>query len=102
MKTFNERVYDLLRTVPLGKVTTYKELALAVHTKAYRAVGNAMRCNKDPVAIPCYKVVCSDGFVGNYSGPGGMNKKIMLLKNDGIIVEKNMIRDLERYLYRFR
>ncbi len=98
MKSFNEKVYEKLKKVPKGKVITYKELAKSVKSDAYRAVGNAMKNNEDPVKIPCYKVVCSDGFVGNYSG-GGMKKKIKLLRKDGIEVNNNKI-DLKKYLFK--
>lgn len=46
--SFSECCYNLLKKVPKGKVTTYKELARALKSKAYRAVGNAM--NKNPYA----------------------------------------------------
>ena len=45
MKTFADKAYDLLRKVPKGHVTTYKEIAHALNTKAYRGVGQAMRKN---------------------------------------------------------
>lgn len=99
-KLFNEKVYEKLKKVPRGKVVTYGSLARSVGSKAYRAVGSAMRNNKDPVGISCYKVVCSSGFVGDYSGVGGMKKKIKLLQKDGIEVKNNKI-DLKRYLFRF-
>ncbi len=52
MKTFSDRVYDLLRKVPKGRVTTYKELALALNTKAYRGVGQAMKRNPYAPEVP--------------------------------------------------
>lgn len=99
-KTFREKIYDKLKEVPKGKVVTYAELARAVNSKAYRAAGTAMRNNKDSIKIPCYKVVCSNGFVGNYSGSGGVKTKIRKLRNDGIEIKNNKI-DLNRYLHRF-
>jgi len=47
-KSFYEKCYSILKKVPKGKITTYKEIAKALGTKAYRAVGNAM--NKNPYA----------------------------------------------------
>ena len=91
----------LMKKVPKGKVTTYKELAKAVHSKAYRAVGTAMKMNRDPTHIHCYRVVRSDGFVGRYSAPGGTARKAALLKVDGIEIKNGKI-DLRRYIYRFR
>jgi methylated-DNA-[protein]-cysteine S-methyltransferase len=52
MKTFSERVYDLLRKVPEGRVTTYKELANALVTRAYRGVGQAMKRNSYAPEVP--------------------------------------------------
>jgi methylated-DNA-[protein]-cysteine S-methyltransferase len=49
MPPFYEKIYAKLRQVPKGKVTTYKALAHAVNSKAYRAVGTAM--NKNPYSI---------------------------------------------------
>ncbi len=52
MKAFNDKAYDLLRKVPAGRVTTYKELAHALGTKAYRGVGQAMKKNPYAPEVP--------------------------------------------------
>jgi O6-methylguanine-DNA--protein-cysteine methyltransferase len=52
MKTFADRAYELLRTVPKGRVTTYKEIAHALGTKAYRGVGQAMKRNPYAPEVP--------------------------------------------------
>ena len=98
MKSFNERCYALLRKVPPGNVTTYKEIAHALHTKAYRAVGNAM--NKNPYApdVPCHRVVKSNGEVGGFAS--GTKKKISILKKEGIKITDGKI-NLKKYLYKF-
>lgn len=49
--TFSEMVYALVKQIPCGKVSTYKDIASALRTKAYRAVGNALNKNKDIVNI---------------------------------------------------
>ncbi len=102
MTSFNERCYELLREVPAGKVTTYKILAEALGTKAYRAVGNAMKNNKYPEDIPCFKVIKSDGSIGGYCGTDQKNilKKVSKLRNEGIFVKNDKI-DLSKYLYNF-
>ena len=98
MTSFNERCYALLRSVPRGKVTTYKALAEALGTHAYRAVGNAM--NKNPYAprVPCHRVIASDGSLGGFAS--GVKKKITLLKKEGIEI-KNNTTDLKRFGHRF-
>ena len=94
--------YSLLQQIPKGKVTTYKSLALALNTKAYRAIGQIMKRNPYPQAVQCYKVVKSDGSIGGYLGSDipNIKKKIQLLKKDGIEVEDNKV-DLNKYLHEF-
>ena len=98
-KSFNQRIYDLLKKVPKGKVTTYKILAEALGTKAYRAVGNAM--NKNPFApvVPCHRVVNSKGHLHGYAH--GLKKKVELLRKERIKIKNNMIIDFEKKLFRF-
>ena len=52
MKTFADKAYDLLRKVPKGRVTTYKEIAHGLKTKAYRGVGQAMKRNPFAPEVP--------------------------------------------------
>jgi methylated-DNA-[protein]-cysteine S-methyltransferase len=97
---FQDKVLGLVRKVPKGKVTTYKEIGKALCGKGqiYRAVGRALHDNKTPVIIPCHRVICSDGSLGGYSR--GLNKKIELLKKEGIEIKNNKI-DLKKYLHKF-
>ena len=97
--TFNQRCYALLHKIPKGKVTTYKEIANALGTKAYRAVGNAMNKNPNPIITPCHRVVKTDGSLGGYAF--GSDKKISLLKDEGVIVQNNKIADFSNKLYTF-
>lgn len=98
-KSFNEKCYSILVKVPKGKVTTYKEIARKLNSKAYRAVGNAM--NKNPYApkVPCHRVVKSNGEVGGFAF--GVNKKIEMLKKEGVYIDKNNKIDLKEYLFKF-
>jgi methylated-DNA-[protein]-cysteine S-methyltransferase len=96
--SFDQKCYKLLKKIPKGKVTTYKEIADAIGTKAYRAVGNAMKKNKNPIVIPCHRVVKSNGEIGGYSK--GISKKIKLLKKEGIEIKNHKI-DLEKFGYFF-
>ena len=63
MKSFAEKVYDIVRKIPKGKVLIYKEVAeKAGNEKASRAVGNILHKNFDP-SIPCHRVIRSDGII---------------------------------------
>lgn len=99
MKSFNERCYAFLSKVPKGKVTTYGEIARALNSKAYRAVGNAM--NKNPYApeVPCHRVISSDGSLGGFAS--GPKKKTLMLKAEGVEVIKGKI-DLDKYGHNFK
>ena len=99
MLSMISKAYALLKKVPSGKVTTYGALAKASGLHP-RTIGMLMRSNEDPVNIPCYKVVRSDGSLGGYSGAGGTRKKIALLAKDGIAVKNGRI-DLKKHLHRF-
>lgn len=79
MKTFTEKVYDVVKKIPKGKVLTYKEVAVKIGSpKAFRAVGTVLSKNYDP-KIPCHRVIRSDGDVGGYNR-GTVNKKKTLIK----------------------
>ena len=98
-KTFNEQCYEALMKVPSGKVTTYKDLANALGTRAYRAVGNAM--NKNPhntKKVPCHRVINSNGDVGGYAWQPELKRQ--KLKEEGITIKDDKI-DLKKYRYSF-
>ncbi len=97
--SFNENCYALLRKVPRGKVTTYKAIANALGSKAYRAVGNAM--NKNPYApqVPCHRVLASDGSLHGFAH--GLARKEEMLKAEGIKINNQKV-DLSIFEYKFR
>jgi len=80
--TFSQKVYEVVKKIPKGKVLTYKEVARrAGNMNASRAVGNILHNNHNP-KIPCHRVVCSDGKIGGYNR--GSKKKQEILKSEGI------------------
>jgi len=79
-KPFRERVFAVVRKIPRGKTLTYKEVARrAGNEKASRAVGAVLHTNYDP-AIPCHRVVRSDGLVGGYNR--GVRTKRRMLRGE--------------------
>jgi O-6-methylguanine DNA methyltransferase len=82
MKSFSEKVRDIVRKIPKGNTMTYKEVATrAGNPKAARAVGAIMRTNYDP-AVPCHRVIASDGSVRGYNR-GGEERKREILFEEG-------------------
>lgn len=77
---FQRRVYEAVLRIPRGQVRTYAQIARAIgRPKAARAVGQALRRNRWAPAIPCHRVIASDGTLGGYSGRGGLVRKRRLL-----------------------
>lgn len=105
--TFNEKIYTLLKKVPKGKVTTYKALADALGTKAYRAVGQAMRHNPYAPEVPCHRVVASDGKIGGFSGSWNpkskeVRRKIRMLRREGVKIKDYRVVGFEKMSMEFK
>lgn len=98
-KNLQNKVYSFLQNIPKGKVVTYKQVAIEMGLpRAYRAVGTALSKNEEPVRIPCYKVIKSDGNIGGYNL--GAKKKEYLLKRDGVEIKNGRIVNLHKYLFK--
>lgn len=75
------RVFDAMRAIPYGRTRTYGEIAQDLGTYG-QPVGQACGANPIPVIIPCHRVLSATGL-GGYSGQGGIETKIALLKLEG-------------------
>ena len=83
---FQISVWETLKTIPRGETRTYLEVAQQIgRPKAVRAVANAIGKNPYAPEIPCHRVVRTDGSLGGYSGPGGIETKIRLLREEGVL-----------------
>lgn len=79
---FQQRVWDALRTIPPGRTATYAEVAAAIgRPEAVRAVAMACGANALAVAIPCHRVVRTDGSLSGYRW--GIARKAALLAREG-------------------
>ncbi|MBR4941542.1 MAG: MGMT family protein [Clostridia bacterium] len=101
-KKFSEgSVFELLCTIPRGRVTTYGDLAEALGNRSWaRAVGNALHKNSDGEKYPCYKVVNSRGGLSFAYAFGGAEAQKKKLEAEGVSVENYRV-DLERYGFSF-
>ena len=69
---FFEKVYDVVRLVPKGKVTTYGQIAKFLgHPRMSRQVGWALHQNPYPGDVPCHRVVFADGSLARGFAFGG-------------------------------
>jgi methylated-DNA-[protein]-cysteine S-methyltransferase len=77
---FSKRVYDIVRTIPIGHTLTYGDIAKKLgDVSLSREVGQAMGKNPTPVIMPCHRVVAASGKTGGFSAPGGVDTKMKLL-----------------------
>ena len=83
MSDFKQKVYKIVSEVPNGTVLTYKDVAkMAGKPRAYRAVGNILNKNYDPM-VPCHRVIRSDGKIGGYNR--GAETKRLKLQKEGVL-----------------
>jgi AraC family transcriptional regulator of adaptative response/methylated-DNA-[protein]-cysteine methyltransferase len=76
---FQKRVWKALREIPAGQTATYKELALKL-VATTQEIGEACAANTLAVAIPCHRVIRSDGKLAGYRW--GVNRKRLLLQRE--------------------
>lgn len=77
---FDQRVYEIARTIPAGETLTYGEVAARLGDPGLaRAVGQALGRNPFPLVVPCHRVVAAEGALGGFSAPGGTATKRQLL-----------------------
>jgi O-6-methylguanine DNA methyltransferase len=100
-KSFSELVYAKTKLVPYGRVTSYGQIAKAMgNPRASRAVGNALNCNPYAPAVPCHRVVRSDGKIGGFAH--GAKVKAGLLTKEGVRIRDGKVVDFEKKLFIFR
>lgn len=84
---FRARVYEALKLIPCGRVTTYKELARYLQCNSAQAIGQALRHNPFAPEVPCHRVITSGLTIGGYSGETEgpvLRKKVSLLASEGV------------------
>ncbi|MDX2230498.1 MAG: methylated-DNA--[protein]-cysteine S-methyltransferase [Leptolyngbyaceae cyanobacterium bins.349] len=85
---FQQQVWLTLRSIPVGTVITYADLAQRVgKPTAYRAVGMANGQNPIAIALPCHRVIGSNRQLTGYSG--GLARKRWLLQHEGVCLERD-------------
>lgn len=80
---FQQFVWNEIEKIPYGETRSYKDIAVSIgKPRAARAVANACAKNPTPIKRPCHRVICSNGQLGGYSGPGGIETKKKLLEQE--------------------
>lgn len=98
---FFQSVYEVLLTVPRGKVVTYGQIARAIGApRMARHVGYALHVNPQPGVIPCHRVVNREGYLAGAFAFGGEQAQRKLLEEEGVEVIDGKV-DLSKFGYTF-
>ena len=97
---FFERVYEIVRQIPEGKVTSYGAIAKAIGAaRSARMVGWAMNASHNLEDVPAHRVVDRIGILSGKHHFEGTNLMQQLLENEGIQVVDNQIIDFEKHFW---
>lgn len=97
-KNFYERVYEVARQIPFGRVTSYGAIARAIGAaKSARMVGYALQ--NSPQDVPAHRVLNRNGVLtGKHHFPG-TNLMQQLLENEGIVVINDQVQDFDKIFW---
>ena len=97
--SFFERVYEVVRKIPYGRVTSYGAIARYLGAaRSSRMVGYAMNASHAK-NVPAHRVVNRNGLLTGKHHFDGTNLMQQLLENEGVVVENNLVRDFKRLFW---
>ena len=98
--SFFERVYEVARQIPYGKVTSYGAIAKVLGAaRSARMVGWAMNASHNLEDVPAHRVVNRSGLLTGKHHFDGTNLMQQLLESEGIEVRENQIVDFEKHFW---
>ena len=96
--SFFEQVYEVVKRIPKGKVTSYGQIAkMCGNHRMARQVGWALHANPSQKDIPCHRVVNKDGFLSKGYAFGGIDVQKAMLENEGIVISDAFQIDMKKY-----
>lgn len=99
-QSFYQKVYEITKQIPFGKVTTYGAIANKLGSpQAARLVGYALNASKKAEDIPAHRVVNRKGLLTGKIHFDGTNLMQQLLESEGITIKNNQIQNLENHLW---
>ena len=97
---FFERVYQVVKQIPYGKVTSYGAIAKAIGSaQSSRMVGYAMNASHNNLEIPAHRVVNRNGLLTGKHHFQGTNLMQQLLESEGIVVVENQIQNFKNHFW---
>ena len=98
---FFERVYEIVKLIPAGKVATYGQIArLAGNNRMSRQVGWALHVNPEPYVIPCHRVVNRFGHLAPAFAFGGEEVQKQLLLAENVEFAEEYVVDMDKCLWK--
>lgn len=79
-----EKVFEIVKKIPKGKVMTYGQIAKIIGSKDVRKIGWALHANKDGSLVPCHRVVNKEGGLAPGYAFGGPNEQKAKLLGEGV------------------
>lgn len=99
-ENFFERVYEIAKQIPEGKVTSYGAIAKALGaSRSARMVGWAMNASHNRLDVPAHRVVNRKGLLTGKHHFEGTNLMQQLLENEGVKIVDNQIIDFEKHFW---
>lgn len=99
---FSGRIYEAVKMIPPGRVSSYSELASYVSTASHaRAAALVLKKNPSAPYIPCHRIVRKDSSLGGYTPSGGVSRKEELLRGEGLKIVNGRVEDFDKVFYRF-
>lgn len=96
-----EQVYELVKEIPKGKVTTYGEIARVLELRDVRRVGWALHQNPYEGIVPCHRVVNKEGRLAPHFAFGGSEVQYKLLETEGVVFVDEKYVNMEECFYRY-
>ncbi len=97
---FFEKVYEIAKKIPYGRVTTYGAIAKYLGMpRSARMVGWAMNNSKNDSTVPAHRVVNKNGLLTGKHYFEGTNLMQQLLENEGVIVKNNQIQNFKEIFW---
>ena len=99
-ENFFQRVYEVARLIPFGRVTSYGSIANFLGSRgSARMVGWAINASGKMEDVPAHRVVNRKGLLSGKHHFEGTNLMQQLLENEGIVVKDNQIVDVEKHFW---
>ena len=94
--SFFQKVYEVVRQIPEGRVTSYGSIAKYLGAaRSARMVGWAMNASHQDDTIPAHRVVNRQGLLTGKHHFGGTNLMQQLLENEGVVIHYNQIQNFK-------